>query len=43
MEIILAKRILDLSEGELIQILMSLMMEDRDAFNLLKEKVEDTI
>jgi hypothetical protein len=43
MEIILAKKILDLSEGELIKILMSLMMEDRDAFNLLKEKVEDTI
>jgi hypothetical protein len=43
MEIILAKKILDLSERELIKILMSLMMEDRDAFNLLKEKVEDTI
>jgi hypothetical protein len=43
MEIILAKKILDLSESELIKILMSLMMEDRDAFNLLKEKVEDTI
>lgn len=43
MEIILAKKILDLSERELIDILMSLMMEDRDAFNLLKEKVEDTI
>ncbi len=43
MEIVLAKKILELSEGELIKILLSLMLEDREAFNLLKEKVEDNI
>jgi hypothetical protein len=40
---ILAKKILDLDEQELIKILRQLEMEDRDAYNALKEKVEDTI
>lgn len=41
MEIILAKKILDLSESELIDLLMKLNMEDRDAFLALKEQIED--
>lgn len=38
---ILAKKILDLSEEELVKILMQLEMEERDLYNLLREKVED--
>lgn len=37
----LAKRILDLSEEELTKVLRQLEMEDRDLYNLLKEKIED--
>lgn len=39
--IMLAKKILDLSEDDLSKILMQLEMEERDLYNLLKEKVED--
>jgi hypothetical protein len=41
--IMLAKKILDLSEEELIKILIELEMEDRETYNALKEKIEDTI
>lgn len=37
----LAKKILDLSEDELTKVLRQLEMEDRDLYNLLKEKIED--
>lgn len=39
----LAKKILDLSEEELRKILIELEMEDRETYNALKEKIEDTI
>lgn len=42
MEIILAKRILDLTETELVQILAALMAKNPDAFSELKELVDDT-
>jgi hypothetical protein len=41
--IMLAKKILDLSEEELRKILIELEMEDRETYNALKEKIEDTI
>lgn len=37
----LAKKILDLSEDELTKVLRQMEMEDRDLYNLLKEKIED--
>lgn len=37
----LAKKILELSEDELVKILKELEMEERDLYNTLKEKVED--
>jgi succinate dehydrogenase flavin-adding protein (antitoxin of CptAB toxin-antitoxin module) len=37
----LAKRILDLSEEELTKVLRQLEMEDRELYNTLKEKIED--
>lgn len=43
MELMLAKKIENLSNQELIEILRKLLMQDRDAFNSLKEIVEDTI
>jgi hypothetical protein len=43
MELMLAKKIEDLSNGELIEVLRKLLMQDRDAFNSLKEIVDDTI
>lgn len=43
MELMLAKKIEDLSDGELIDVLRKLLMQDRDAFNALKELVEDAI
>lgn len=41
MPIMLAKKILELSEDELVKILRELEMEDRDLYNTLKDKVED--
>ncbi len=43
MEIMLAKKISELSQSELREVLMKLMMQDRDAFNTLKEIVEDAV
>ena len=37
----LAKRILDLSEEELTKVLRQLEMEDSELYNTLKEKIED--
>jgi hypothetical protein len=39
----LAKKILDLDEQELIKVLRQLEMEDRDLYNTLKEKIEDIL
>ena len=41
MEIFLAKKILELDERELEDILMKLKIEDRDAYEKLQEIVED--
>jgi len=41
MELILAKKILELDLMELVGLLTKLMMEDRDAYNALKEKIEE--
>lgn len=41
MEIMLAKKILDLDEMELVNLLTKLRMEDQDAYNALKDKIED--
>ena len=41
MEIFLAKKILELDERELEDILMKLKMEDRDAYEKLQEMIED--
>ena len=41
--ITLAKKVLDMSEGELIQVLMQIEMQERDLYELLKEKIEDVI
>ena len=41
MEIFLAKKILELDERELEDILMKLKMEDCDAYEKLQELVED--
>ena len=41
MELILAKKIEDLDFDELLEVLRKFEMEDRDAFNLLQELVED--
>lgn len=43
MEIILAKKLEDASLQELIEVLTKLQMEDRDAFKVLKEIVEDNL
>lgn len=43
MEIALARSILNLSENELVSILMSLKLDDFNAYQLLKEKVEEII
>lgn len=40
---ILAKKILDLSEDELTKVLRQLETEDRDLYNALKEKIEDVL
>lgn len=37
----LAKKILELDEQQLIQILRQLEMDDREVYNILKEKIED--
>lgn len=37
----LAKKILELSEQELTSLLRELEMTERDVYNVLKEKVED--
>lgn len=39
----LAKKVLDMSEDELIQVLMQIEMQERDLYELLKEKIEDVI
>jgi hypothetical protein len=39
----LANKIADLDKGQLLDILRELKMKDRDAFELLKELVEDKI
>lgn len=41
MEIILSKKLQDLSSAELTEVLRKLMMQDREAFMLFKELVED--
>jgi len=41
MEIILAKKLEELSMNELIDVLRKLLMQDREAFNTLKELVDD--
>jgi len=43
MEFMLANKIADLEKGQLLDILRELKMKDRDAFELLKELVEDKI
>ena len=43
MEILLAKKILEMSESELIAVLMALKLSDHDAYLLLKDKVEDVL
>jgi hypothetical protein len=40
---ILAEKIIDLSKDELIKVLRQLEMEERDLYELLKEKIEDII
>lgn len=40
---ILAKKILELDEQQLIYVLMQLEMENREFYNELKEKIEDVI
>lgn len=37
----LAKKIMDLTEQELIQVLRQLEMQEREAYEALKEKIED--
>ena len=41
MEIILAKKLEELSMNELMDVLQKLLMQDREAFNTLKELVDD--
>jgi hypothetical protein len=41
MEIILAKKLEELSMNELMDVLRKLLMQDREAFNTLKELVDD--
>jgi hypothetical protein len=43
MEIMLANKLSELEKSELIKVLTQLMMRDREAFNALKEVVEDVI
>jgi hypothetical protein len=43
MEIMLANKLSELEKSELIKVLTQLMMRDREAFNALKEAVEDVI
>lgn len=43
MEIELAKRILEMSESELVAVLMALKLSDRDAYLLLKDKIDDIL
>lgn len=40
---IIASRIQELDLQELIQLLRSIQMEDRDAFAIIKEKLDDLI
>jgi hypothetical protein len=41
MEFMLAEKLAQLDKSELLKLLMAIRMEDRDAFNLIKEKLED--
>lgn len=41
MEIELAKKVEEMEMNELVDLFMKLRMEDRDAFDVLKELVED--
>lgn len=41
--ILLAKKILDLSEDELLKVLRQLEIEERDLYNALTEKIEDVL
>lgn len=41
MEIMLAQKLLDMDAAQLMQLLMQLRQQDRDAFQLLNELVED--
>jgi hypothetical protein len=43
MEIILAKKILELSDSELADLLLKLQMENHDAFKALQEAVDDLL
>jgi len=41
MEFMLAEKLAQLDKSELLKLLMAIRMEDRNAFNLIKEKLED--
>ena len=43
MEHQLAKKISDLSLSELVSLLMSIKMQDMEAYQLIKEKIEELI
>ena len=43
MEFILAKKVEELSLVELISVLRQLLTQDKDAFNTLKELVDETL
>ena len=43
MELMMAKKLEEMSFEELIEILQELQQEDRDAFNVLRELVENHI
>ena len=40
---ILADKILEMSQNELVKVLQSIEMEERDLYEILKEKIEDVI
>jgi hypothetical protein len=42
MEILLAQKLLDMDVNQLMQLLMQLRQQDRDAFQQLTELVEDS-
>lgn len=42
MEILLAKKILDMSVSELEELLMKMNMQEPELYNILKELIEDS-